>query len=70
MCVYSAAKALGLAFSPVGKERYEIAIRRENMDDGRILSLINAIRSPGFKDVLIRLGGYETKETGVQRVLP
>jgi hypothetical protein len=40
------------------------------MDDGRILSLINAIRSPGFKDVLIRLGGYETKETGVQRVLP
>jgi putative molybdopterin biosynthesis protein len=70
MCVYSAAHALGLKFVPVGTERYEIAIRREHLDDPRIRTLIGAINSPAFKESLIRLGGYYTKETGVQRALP
>ena len=70
MCVYSAAHALGLTFVPVGTERYEIAIRREHLDDPRIRALITAISSPAFKENLIRLGGYYTKETGVQRKLP
>ncbi|WP_321506058.1 molybdopterin biosynthesis protein [uncultured Methanoregula sp.] len=70
MCVYSAARALGLPFVPVGTERYEIAIRREHLDDPRVRALIRAISSPEFKADLIRLGGYYTKETGVQRRLP
>ena len=64
MCVYSAAKALGLAFVPVADERYELAIRREHADDPRIKALIDAIRSPEFKAILNRLGGYDTRETG------
>jgi putative molybdopterin biosynthesis protein len=70
MCVYSAAKALGLPFVPVGKERYELAIRTEDGEDPRIQGLVSAISSPSFRDTLIRLGGYDTRETGVFRTVP
>ena len=64
MCVYSAAKALGLPFVPVAQERYELAVRREHAEDPRLVGLIEAIRSPEFKEILERLGGYDTSETG------
>jgi putative molybdopterin biosynthesis protein len=67
MCVYSAAKALGLPFVPVANERYELAFRNEHADDPRLVSLIEAIRSSAFKEILSRLGGYDTKETGRMR---
>lgn len=70
ICVYSAAKALGLAFVPVAKERYELAIRREHMEDSRIQALVEAIRSPAFRRTLQRLGGYDDTITGVQRKVP
>jgi putative molybdopterin biosynthesis protein len=70
MCVYSAAKALRLGFVPVALERYELAIRREHLDDRRVAALCTAIASPGFTTILDRLGGYDTRETGVRRVLP
>jgi putative molybdopterin biosynthesis protein len=67
MCVYSAAKALDLPFVPVGKERYEMAIRTMDLGDPRIVTLIEELKSAEFRDILSRLGGYDTKETGVQR---
>ena len=70
MCVYSAAKALGLPFKPVSTERYEIAIRSEHLDDPRVTELCNAITSPAFREIMDRLGGYDTRETGVRRELP
>jgi len=69
LCVYSAAKALGLPFVPVAQERYELAIRREHADDPRVRALIGAIRSPAFKTILARLGGYDTTETGILRTV-
>jgi putative molybdopterin biosynthesis protein len=69
MCVYSAAKALGLPFVPVAQERYELAFRREHAEDRRLKNLITAIRSPAFRDTLVRLGGYETAETGQLRTV-
>ena len=69
MCVYSAARALGLPFTPVAQERYEIAIRREHREDPRIRVLIEAVRSREFKAVLDHLGGYDTAETGIQRTV-
>jgi len=69
MCVYSAAKALGLRFIPVASERYEFAIRHEHLEDPRVAELCDTIVSPGFKEILDRLGGYDTRETGVRRVL-
>ncbi len=70
MCVYSAAKALGLRFIPVASERYEIAIRREHLEDPRVSELCDTLVSPAFKEILDHLGGYDTKETGVRRELP
>ena len=70
MCVYSAAKALGLEFRPVASERYEIAIRREHIDDPRVSALCSILISPEFREILGRLGGYDTTETGVRRSLP
>jgi putative molybdopterin biosynthesis protein len=70
LCVYSAAKALGLRFMPVASERYEIALRSEYLDDPRVSALCDTIISPDFKVILDRLGGYDTRDTGVRRVLP
>ncbi len=70
MCVYSAAKALSLQFQPVAQERYELAVRTEHMDDPRIIALLDTIRSDKFIRVLQDLGGYDSRETGVQRELP
>ena len=70
MCVYSAAKALGLPFKPVSTERYEIAIRCEHLADPRVTELCNAITSPAFREIMDHLGGYDTRETGVRRELP
>jgi len=67
MCVFSAAKALGLPFIPVAQERYELAIRREHIEDTRIRELIGAIRSQKFTAILDHLGGYDTKEIGILR---
>jgi putative molybdopterin biosynthesis protein len=67
LCVYSAAKALGLPFVPVASERYELAFRQAHSDDPRVVALTEAIRSPAFRDILGRLGGYETRETGTIR---
>ena len=67
MCVYSAAKALGLPFVPVATERYELAIRREHAEDPRVKMLIRTIRSPEFLAILESLGGYGMWETGSLR---
>ena len=67
MCAYSAAKALSLPFVSVATERYELAFRKEHMKDPRLVALVDAIRSPEFREILTRLGGYETAETGRQR---
>lgn len=69
MCVYSAAKALGLPFVPVAQERYELAIRREHRDDPRIQCLVGTIQSPAFRKVLDSLGGYDSTDTGTVRTV-
>jgi len=70
MGVFSAAQALHLRFVPVATERYELAIRASHMTDPRVKALVETISSPAFKAVLERLGGYDTRETGVLRTLP
>jgi molybdenum cofactor synthesis domain-containing protein len=67
MCVYSAARALGLSFVPVGRERYELAIRTGDLADPRISTLLEAINSERFKEILHHLGGYDTTCTGQLR---
>lgn len=70
MCVYSAAKAYGLAFMPVASERYELAVRREDLEDPRTRALLEAVRSDRFREILTALGGYDTRLTGTLRQVP
>ncbi len=69
MGVYSAAKALGLTFTPVATERYELVMHRAMLDDPRIEALVSTVSSEAFKQILQGLGGYETDDTGVLREL-
>lgn len=39
-------------------------------NDPKVQALVETTESPEFKAVLERLGGYDTRETGVQRTLP
>lgn len=68
--VYSAAKAYGLEFSPLGTERYEIVCRKDRCKDSRMHLLFRTVSSAEFRKVLRDLGGYDVTETGVKRYLP
>jgi putative molybdopterin biosynthesis protein len=70
MCVYSAAKAYGLSFVPVARERYELAVRSEDLEDTRISGLLDAVRSNRFREILTGLGGYDLSVTGTLRQVP
>ena len=69
MCTSSVARASGLRFVPVAHEDYELAIRREMLEDSRIRTLVSLIQSPGYCAVLAKTGGYDVSLTGTIRGL-
>jgi putative molybdopterin biosynthesis protein len=69
MCTSSIASACGLRFVPVACEDYELAIRREMLEDSRIRTLVSLIQSPGFRAILAKTGGYDVSLTGTIRGL-
>jgi putative molybdopterin biosynthesis protein len=62
--ILAAAKALDLDFIPVSRERYDLVIPTDLLNDDRIRLLLEIIRSPKFIEQVLILGGYETEETG------
>ena len=62
--IYAAARALGLDFISVVKERYDLVIPANFWDDERIRVLLAVIMSPEFKEIVEQLGGYDTSQTG------
>ncbi|MDD1678891.1 MAG: molybdopterin biosynthesis protein [Methanomicrobiales archaeon] len=68
--VFSAAKAYGLSFSPLGTERYEIVARKNHSEDERMRLLFRTVASGEFRGILRSLGGYDVTETGVKRQIP
>lgn len=62
--VYAAAKALGIGFVPLARERYDLAIPTFCMAEERIKKLLEVIRTETFKAKVEALGGYETTWTG------
>jgi len=62
--ILSAAKMLNLTFIHLNNERYDLVIPRENLSAQPIVSLIEVIRSPEFKQSINQMGGYDTKDTG------
>jgi putative molybdopterin biosynthesis protein len=61
--IYAAAKALGLDFVPLARERYDLAFLPE-LADWKVETVLQLIRSESFKARIEALGGYETTLTG------
>jgi len=69
VCTSSVAEAYGLQFVPIANEDYELAVKREMLNDSRICTLISLIRSPTYKSLLEKTGGYDIMQTGMIRSL-
>lgn len=62
--ILSAARALGLDFVPLAPERYDLVIPDSLLNDPRILTLLELLRTEAFQKKIQDLGGYETCLTG------
>lgn len=62
--IFAAAKALDLDFVPLAHERYDLIIPTCYMEDQRIVTLMELIRSDEVKGKIKDLGGYEIDLTG------
>lgn len=60
----AAAKAYDLDFVFLNLERYDLVLKKELLETGPILNLINWLKSSAFFDLLEGFGGYEFKDAG------
>lgn len=60
----AALQVRGLEFIPLHKERYELVIKKEDMDKPQIQAVIEILQSGAFKKEIQGLGDYELTETG------
>jgi putative molybdopterin biosynthesis protein len=63
--IMAAARALGLDFIPVVQERYDLVVPETTFAQPRFQKLLAIIRSREFKTAVAKLGGYDTRETGL-----
>ena len=52
-------------FIPLQVERYELVIKKEDLNKPPFAAVLEILRSPEFKAELEGIGGYDLKETGV-----
>ncbi len=65
LAVLSAARALGLDFVPIARERYDLAIPREFYELPMLQALLEIIRrDKDFREQIIAMGGYDVSEMG------
>jgi putative molybdopterin biosynthesis protein len=64
MGIYAAAKALDLDFIPLDREQYDLVIPTAILHDPNIRAVLYTIRSPGFRDRVAALGGYDPSRSG------
>jgi len=64
MGVFSAAKAMGLHFIPLGEEEYDFAVPTRFLDLEFIKIFIGILKNPDFHRELDTLGGYSFKNSG------
>lgn len=53
-----------IEFVPLQKERYDLVIKKSDLDNPVYKSIIDILSSKEFKDELEGLGGYDLKDTG------
>jgi putative molybdopterin biosynthesis protein len=65
MGILAAARALGLDFIPLAKERYDLAIMKDYMDNGPVSAVLRIIREDqNFRTSVEKLGGYDVADMG------
>ncbi|MGB9715954.1 MAG: molybdopterin biosynthesis protein [Thermodesulfovibrionales bacterium] len=65
LAILASARALGLDFIPVAKERYDLAIPQEFIETEMLQSLLKIIREDKeFRETVQRLGGYDVSDMG------
>jgi putative molybdopterin biosynthesis protein len=65
LAILASAKALGLDFIPVSKERYDLAIPREFLETEMLQNLLKIIRvDKEFRETVEGLGGYDVSDMG------
>ncbi len=69
ICTSSVSSAYDLQFVPIANEDYELAVRCEILKDPRICTLISLIKSPEYKAMLEKTGGYNCSQIGMIRSL-
>ncbi len=62
--VFAAARALGLDFVPLARERYDLVIPQAFAGDDKIAAVREVVGAKAFRDSVEALGGYETDWTG------
>jgi molybdopterin molybdotransferase/putative molybdopterin biosynthesis protein len=61
-----AAKTLGLDFTPIDTERYDLAVRRSSLHLPAVQALLDSLNRLALRKKLTTLAGYDTAETGTQ----
>ena len=62
--IRAAAAAVDNDFIPIKKEKYDIILKKKNLEDPRIKRLIEIIKSHHFKNAVKELKGYDLKNSG------
>ena len=64
MGIFAAARALDLTFVPIVREQYDLIIPSAIVDQPNIQVLLETIRTPGFRERVEALGGYDPSKSG------
>jgi putative molybdopterin biosynthesis protein len=65
LAILASAKALGLDFIPVAKERYDLAIPSEFLETEMLQNLLKIVREDTeFRRTVVELGGYDISDMG------
>ena len=64
MGIYSAAKLYGLDFIPICIEEYDLIIPDHAWETPMVRQLIATLKSDGFRDKILSLGGYTVENPG------
>jgi putative molybdopterin biosynthesis protein len=65
--IHAAARAVGLGFVPLARERYELALREAVAETPPLRRVRAVLRTRAFVGAVEALGGYDTGETGRTR---
>ncbi len=64
ICVQLTSSEAGLTFLPVQEEAYDLCLPDSFLDDPRIQALLKVVRSANYRQLLGKLPGYRTTQTG------